>query len=431
MRSFTCSLLVTMAMTTTACPWLNISSGDAGEDAGPTDALAQLCEGPRKSLAHSPWWVVNGTREPTLVPLTSGQKNAVVSVWNGSGCSGTLIAPRVVLTAKHCTSGLAARDFSILFGQDDLHPLLSVDVTQLHQHSSRDLSLLVLDRDPTQLIDVDPVPIHVDAMDRTWVGERVEAAGYGLTSPYGSSSDGRFFVAEPVYNVDSEFLSINGEGQHGVCFGDSGGPVIGIVPGNAVRVLGALSYGDSSCTGIDSFTRVDPVASWIEGIAGSTPPIGPVPCGSVDVVGRCEAEQARAVYCGGSSELVRDDCSSSGHVCGWDTQAQGFRCIASGTDPCQGTDALGHCDGSTSLWCVRGELRSLDCAQCSMLCTWVNDSIGNDCVDDPCAGLTYQGRCRGDLAEWCNNGTPQSVDCAQYGQTCGWVSDEIGFYCMD
>lgn len=395
-------------------------------DAGTSDASTLQCDSPRKATWNSAY-VVNGTRLPSLVPLSEQQQRAVVYL--DMGCSGTLISDQVVLTAHHCTDGQRASGVRVAFGPDDSNPLWSCGVSEIINHSSLDLALLVLDQRPVEHVDVMPIPINTLELDSTWIGEHVEAAGFGLTSPAGGA-DGRFFVAEPIYALGSTTLSVNGEGIHGVCFGDSGGPVMGLVGEGAVRVLGALSHGDSSCTGIDVFTRVDPAVSWIEDQTGMTPSLGPVACGSITPVGRCESEQRRAIYC--SQDLLqRDDCEAQGMQCGYDVNAQGYRCMAPGTDPCQGLDGLGRCDEYVSRWCVDGVVQQFDCGACRMSCAWVNDAIGFDCVEDPCFGLDFLGRCDGDVAEWCNSGEVQRVDCTDYDQRCGYVDEDTGYYCLD
>jgi hypothetical protein len=63
-------------------------------------------------------------------------------------------------------------------------------------------------------------------------------------------------------------LTIDGEGRHGVCFGDSGGPVMVIDSGGVTSVAGNLSWGDPDCLGKDRYTRVDTNRAWLEGLLG-------------------------------------------------------------------------------------------------------------------------------------------------------------------
>lgn len=409
--------------------------GVASDAGGGVDTLAQMCQGPRKSLGASSTFIVNGTRTPSVVPLSAAQREAVVSIYGLGACSGSLIASRVVLTAKHCTvdqngNPLSAGNFVVYFGQYDNNPTLQLGVTSVVNHSTDDLAMLVLEAAPSQSITVAPIPINVEQVTSAWIDRTVEAAGYGLTDPSTQTSDGRYFVAEPIYEVYANMLAINGEGIHGVCFGDSGGPVMGTASSGDVRVLGALSNGDASCTGIDRFTRTDPFVSWIEQTTGPTPGGGPVTCGTVTEVGHCINSGDAVEFCQ-NNELAMVDCSTSNQICGWSAANSGYRCVARGSDPCQGVDAYGLCDGTVSMWCAQGQLRQFDCALCQMTCGLVNESIGYDCQQDGCGGLDYLGRCTGNLAEWCENGQIQSVDCmVQYGVTCGWVDGTTGYYCQ-
>lgn len=411
---------------------------DAGDlpDAGAGDTLDQMCQGPRKSRGTATPFIVNGTRTPTAVPLSAAQQEAVVSLYGLGDCSGALIASRVVLTARHCTvdrSGnpISASNFTVSFGQNDYNPSLQLGVTSVVNNPTDDLAMLVLEAAPSQYINVAPIPINVEQVTSAWVDRTVEAAGYGLTDPSSQSSDGRYFVAEPVYDVYGNMIEINGEGIHGVCFGDSGGPVMGVAGTGDVRVLGALSNGDQSCTGIDRFTRTDPFVAWIENTTGPTQGGGPVPCGAISATGRCINSGDGVQFCQ-SDELTTVDCSASNQLCGWSAADNGYRCVARGSDPCQGVDSYGLCDGTVSMWCAQGQLRQFDCALCQMACGHVDENIGYDCLQgDACGGLDYLGRCNGNVAEWCESGQIQSVDCmATYGTTCGWIDDTTGYYCQ-
>ncbi len=416
---------------------LKLAAADA---AAPTTAK-NICEQPRKS-AGSAAYIVNGTREPTLLPLSPGQKLAVVSLadrWGQSFCSGTLVGARHVVTAQHCTEGSSAGEITVQLSQDGRGIDWSTEVEAIYEHSYADLAVLKLSSDAVAATGASPVAINPESLTSSWVGVRVEAGGFGATSPTGGA-DGRYFVALPVDQISATTLTVNGEGYHGVCFGDSGGPVMGLVGGSELRLLGALSNGDSSCTGRDNYTRVDAFQSWLTGIVGAIPALGAGNgCGSVTEVGRCEAEGALAVYCD-DGQLREESCDSGGEACGYDGSAGGYRCIPVDQDPCQGLDALGSCQGDTMVWCASGELREFDCGACGWACGWASDATGFDCVQrvdespapaDPCADLDYLGRCDGDVAEWCDGGEFRSVDCGDYGLGCGYINASYGYYCGD
>jgi len=373
--------------------------------------------------------VYYGTRDPTHVQLSPSQLRAIVGVGEdpppSASCSGTLIAPDVVLTAMHCTAGLPATTFYVTYGVNDFDPELIVRAVAKNEHPEYDIAMLRLAYAPSTRIDVEPIPVFGGRLTSADFGEIFEQAGFGQTET--GDSDGRHFVAAPFDSFeDGGYLVVNGEGRHGVCFGDSGGPSLRQTVDAGVRVVGALSYGDPSCTGYDRYTRVDLVQEWIEAWAGSIPDGGPVPCGAVGADGSCSANGRVAVFCE-ADELRRDVCGDD-EVCVDDGSTS--RCVPVTSAPCGAVTALGACDGDVLSWCDRNELRVRDCAACGgQLCVKVDDAVGFGCVDDNCGGLDFRGACDGDVARWCSDGTLESEDCAAQSSTCGFIDDETGFYC--
>jgi hypothetical protein len=370
-----------------------------------------------------------GTREPTHVQLSPAQMRAIVGIGEnpppGAECSGTLIAADVVLTATHCTEGIRATNFYVTFGEDDYDPELVVDVIEKNEHPEYDITMLRLAFAPATQIDVAPIPAFAGQLGTADFGEIFEQSGFGQTET--GDSNGRLFVAEPFDSFeDGGYLVVNGEGRHGVCFGDSGGPSLRQTADAGVRVVGALSWGDPTCTGYDRYTRVDLVQDWIGSYAGEIPGGGPVPCGVVDVRGRCSNDGRAATFCGDSS--LRHDTCAEEEVCHDDGDRA--RCIPVADAPCGALTAVGACDGDVLSWCDDDVLRVRDCAACGgQLCVHVDDVVGFGCVDNHCGDLDFRGECAGDVARWCNDGEIATEDCAAQGSTCGFVDEDTGFYC--
>lgn len=379
---------------------------DAGTDAG---APVDMCGDMRlQSLVYF------GTSEPTAVPLTPGQILAIGSL---NGCTGIFITDEWILTADHC-GVRPGREFCV--GPFANAPLHCFEIDRAESHPQSDMSVLhVTEPASIAVPEIEPVPIMVEPLDGSWFGTILEASGYGQQEDGGFGE--REFTAQPLVDLRGQNLTIDGEGRRGVCFGDSGGPVMGVAGDGSIRVFGDLSGGDPSCTGRDNYARTDLVVDWIESFTGPTgvPDGG---CGTITSQGRCSDDVA--LWCDGDM-IQRQECER----CGWDQAANGYRCV-NGADPCMGLDVNGTCEGDTARWCERGVIRERDCAACGETCQPDTSAGGAYCVADACEGVDFLGECRGDVAFWCQDGMPRSRDCGRQGGRCAFVNDQIGYFCV-
>lgn len=394
-------------------PERSSSSGGASSSSS-SSSSGGVCAGPNKWRLPPAPPVVNGTRAPSHVSMSALQHNAVVALvqrgaWSSTSfCSGTLINPRFVMTARHCTEAFSsqASAVDVAFGQDETDPLHQVHVAAVTDHPTQDMAILELASDVPAGI-AEPVPVIERDLESGDVGAAVEQAGYGVNQAGTEQQSGRWFVVETLFSLDNypfgdwpglRTLGVDGHDVRGVCGGDSGGP--SFMDTNAgVRVLGALHGGSQNCMGQDYYTRADTMRAWIHGIAGA-PGTG---CGAITASGQCESGTAVAAWCAGN-QVQRDTCGAGRH-CGYDGGAGGYRCVDDGSDPCQGVSAFGRCSGQTLQWCAGGQVLTRPCDQCGETCTLVNNTTGYACVSGAVPGTDLGRTCTQD------NPCPNGAEC--------------------
>jgi hypothetical protein len=181
---------------------------------------------------------------------------AVVSV---GACTGTLIAPKVVLTAAHCVPAPLTGNLEVFFGATIEGPGARVPVIDAQLHPTfdpisfdHDIALLLL----AETSSVTPVPLRASPIDDSAVGLLTRVVGFGVSAPDAVES---FGVKRQGTTTLVGYLAttwVDNAAPSSTCLGDSGGPAFLAFEGSE-QLAGIASRGDASCSQFGVKTRVD------------------------------------------------------------------------------------------------------------------------------------------------------------------------------
>jgi hypothetical protein len=222
------------------------------------DALAGECEAaaiaaPLFGASTDPF-ELEAREQNAIVALTLSQKDA------GQGlCTGVLIAPRRVLTARHCAD-LLPHGVSAFVGPSIESHTFKSSVLDFESHEELDVAIAELkDAVPSDLA----TPLEpISEREELEVDMQVILAGYGLTEE--DQVGVRLFVREPIKEISSDVVVVDGGGETGACVGDSGGPLLMRDDEGRHRIIGVLSAGSASCLNIDVYQRLEALSDWLE-----------------------------------------------------------------------------------------------------------------------------------------------------------------------
>ncbi len=361
--------------------------------------------------------IVGGTRGPSAVPLSAGQVLAIGYLHPADSasspfCTGTLVAPSVIVTAAHCTREADPDGLGFSVGLLPESPEHTFSVRAIYNHPSADVAALVLEEDTDGVAGLTPIPFNRQRIDDSWIGQAVEVAGYGDT--FELDRYGRWFAALRLAEVRDSHVVVDGDGQRGLCGGDSGAPsIVQRADGMAV-VIGVESGGDPTCVDRDFMVRVDVVREWLDEVLAG----GPVDaCEGIDTNGQCVRDVLQRCT---SGVLELRDCAPLGAECLPADERGPAACGCADIRP------SGRCNGTTAETCVDGKLERDNCGARGLTCGWTPAGVFG-CTNAPdCGGVGDFGFCAGDAMVLCADGAFRRTPC--HGARC--VLLEPGATCV-
>jgi secreted trypsin-like serine protease len=331
-----CAVLATTALAAIALPSVANAAAGASHAVSPVNAHAAIVGGESAQPGTFPW----------MAYVLDFKGNTV------GQCSGTVVAPNLVLTAGHCAEDVAsgvvneASGYQVVTGNVDwAAPPAERQVSGVSRvivcgcfdrHTTiGDVALLQLSTPttaPAITLAANP-PAGTAALLAGW-GETYS----GQSVPVEQLQWANTVVQSPQY-CEREASPSSPESQAcasdpparktGACYGDSGGPLLMAqpsAPGGMVQIgVASHVYGNCATTDPSVFTRADAVSTWVSGwaraLAGNPPASTSLPAGLVAAPSLAGVVSARSVSLKSGAISLVLTCESEAGACSGEAQA--------------------------------------------------------------------------------------------------------------
>lgn len=259
---------------------------------------------------------------PTATASVIGGHNATVAQYPslayiegvqataGYACTGTVVAPRVVLTAGHCVEDIESSsiveptEIAVATGVSNLTKIPRANISQVSQ------VLAYPNFDPTKLqgdagllilsapVAAPPIALATAGDAALYEpGDQLTIAGWGIDDRNTGHAPNQLQsatvpIAEaarcargtrafyPFYDPTRQLCALDTPGfKVTACHGDSGGPAIATRPDGTMVEVGVTSLGDGSCNPASPavFTRTDQIGAWVQSWIAAVEAGGPTP----------------------------------------------------------------------------------------------------------------------------------------------------------
>jgi secreted trypsin-like serine protease len=251
----------------------------------------------------------------------------------GYACSGTVVAPRVVLTAGHCVEDIESssivepQEIAVATGVSNLSRIPRADISEVVQ------VLAYPNFDPTKLqgdagllilaapVAAPPIALATSTDAALYEpGDELTIAGWGIDDRSTGHAPNQLQAANvpveeaarckrgvrrfyPFFDPTRQVCALDIPGlKVTACHGDSGGPAIAKGADGSMVEIGVTSLGDGSCNPSSPavFTRTDQIQPWVQSwinaveLGGPTPKIV-IPKSHIPTLTRERAEEISAI----------------------------------------------------------------------------------------------------------------------------------------